>query len=328
MRWTFRRFIWILVAALMLVAIMSFWFTRNAKDDMIEIRVIIKSTDDSIEFWQVMKDGINIAAKEFGANVIVRGAKTESDIDEQIALVEEAIAEQPDAIILAANDYDRLVSVSEKVIKSGIKLFIVDSGIKADIAESTIATDNYKAGVKAGMEMRKQLGNRPAQVAIIKYVLASASVSDREDGVREVLGQDSNIEIFDTYYARGLEENAYEQMKLIMSEHPDVDGIICLNEMVSVGGGRAFRELNLKDKVVMIGFDSPIPVINLLEEDVIRATIVQKPFQMGYLSIKTAVDAIHGKKVPKTIDTGSVVITKQNMYEEKNQKLLFPFYGK
>jgi ribose transport system substrate-binding protein len=328
MQWSFRRFIWVLAVALMLLAILGFWLTRNSEDDTIEIRVIIKSTDDSIEFWRVMKDGIDIAAKEFGAHVIVRGAKTESDIDEQIALVEEAIAEKPDAIILAANDYDRLVPVSEKVRKSGIRLFIVDSGIKADIAQSVIATDNYKAGEKAGAEMKRQLGNRSAKVAIIKYVLAAASVSDREDGVRKVLGNDPNIELLDTYYAKGLEENAYELMKIIMNEHPDVDGIICLNEMVSVGGGRAFQELNLKDKVVMIGFDSPLPVIKLLEEGVIRATIVQKPFQMGYLSIKAAVDAAHGKRVPKVIDTGSEIITKQNMYEEENQKLLFPFYDK
>ncbi|WP_239616072.1 substrate-binding domain-containing protein [Cohnella mopanensis] len=328
MRWSFRRFIWLLVAGFMLVAIVGFWLTRIPEDKTIEIRVVIKSTDDSIEFWQVMKDGIDIAAEEFGAHVIVKGSKTESDIDEQIALVEEAIAEQPDAIILAANDYDRLVPVSEKVIKSGIRLFIVDSGIKADIAESIIATDNYKAGIKAGEEMKRQLGNRPTQVAIIKYVLAAASVSDREEGVRAVLGNDPNIDLLDTYYAKGLEENAYELMKIIMNEHPGVDGIICLNEMVSVGGGRAFQELNLKDKVVMIGFDSPIPVINLLEEGVIRSTIVQKPFQMGYLSIKAAVDAVQGKNVPKVIDTGSEIITKNNMFEEEYQKLLFPFYDK
>ncbi|MFC5529628.1 substrate-binding domain-containing protein [Cohnella yongneupensis] len=328
MRWSFRRFIWVLAAGVMLAAILGFWLTRISEDKKIEIRVIIKSTDDSIEFWQVMKDGIDIAAKEFGAHVIVKGAKSESDIDEQIALVEEAIAEKPDAIILAANDYDRLVPVSEKVKQSGIRLFIVDSGIKADIAESIIATDNYKAGEKAGTEMKRQLGNRPAQVAIIKYVLAAASVSDREDGVRAVLGKDPNIDLLDTYYAKGLEENAYDLMKVIMNEHPDVDGIICLNEMTSVGGGRAFQELNLKNKVALIGFDSPIPVIKLLEEGVIRSTIVQKPFQMGYLSIKAAVDATHGKSVPKVIDTGSEVITKQNMYEEEYQKLLFPFYDK
>ncbi|MBW7461445.1 substrate-binding domain-containing protein, partial [Paenibacillus sepulcri] len=107
-----------------------------------------------------------------------------------------------------------------------------------------------------------------------------------------------------------------------------VVGIIGLNEPTTVGAGRAIQELKLKDRVSLIGFDSSVNEIKLLDEGVMKATVIQRPFQMGYLSVKTAVDAVRGKKVPKMIDTGSLVITKQNMYEEENQKLLFPFVNK
>ncbi|MOA19354.1 hypothetical protein D3C78_1397310 [compost metagenome] len=77
--------------------------------------------------------------------------------------------------------------------------------------------------------------------------------------------------------------------------------------------------------VKLIGFDSSMKEISYLEEGVLQATIVQKPFNMGYLAVKTVIDARNGLKVQPKIDTGSEIITKENMYASDVQKLLFPF---
>jgi ribose transport system substrate-binding protein len=322
-KWLIRTVAFLLIVVICVV----YWLNGLSDKKQLEVTVIIKSTDASIEFWQVLIDGVNEAAQEFDTNVQVWGSKTETDVDEQIALVEKAIENRPDAIILAANDFDRLVPISEKVRKSGIKLIIVDSGINSDVAQSIVATDNVKAGKEAGQAMQQQIIG-PAKVAIISYVKNAASHIDREKGVREVLGNNPNVDLLDTYYVEGSEQNAYLKAKEILQKHTDVLGIIGLNEPTTVGAGRAIEELALKDRVKLIGFDSSINEIKLLDEGVMKATVIQRPFQMGYLSIKTAVEVVKGKKVSRFIDTGSLIITKQNMYEEENQKLLFPFVGK
>ena len=92
-----------------------------------------------------------------------------------------------------------------------------------------------------------------------------------------------------------------------------------------MGAGRAIRELGLVGKVKLVGFDSSVKEVKLLEEGVLQSTIVQKPFNIGYLGIKTAVSVIEGDKMPRHIYTDSVIINKDNMYTEENQKLLFPF---
>ncbi|QHW34798.1 ABC transporter substrate-binding protein [Paenibacillus rhizovicinus] len=324
---SYRRPLWVIAALVFLALTVWYGLTRFSKAEPIDIEVIIKSTDDSIEFWQVMKSGIEVAANEFGAHVEVTGSRTEADVDEQIALVAQAMDKKPDAIILAANDSSRLVPVSELAAKRGIDFFIVDSGIDSDIAKSIVATDNIKAGQEAGMQMRRQL-HVPGKVAIIKHVQTAASLKDREKGVRSILEGEKGITLLETFDAEGQQENAYEITKKLIREQPDLSGIVGLNEPASVGAGQAIREMNLQDRIKLIGFDSSKNEIKLLEEGVMQATIIQKPFQMGYLSIKTAVDAIRHRSVPKDIDTGSLVITKQNMYDEENQKLLFPYYDK
>ncbi|QJD82224.1 substrate-binding domain-containing protein [Cohnella herbarum] len=326
MPWKTQRSIGAIAFLLVAIVGLVYWFTGLSEKKPLDVTVIIKSTDASIEFWQVLVDGIHEASQEFDTNVEVWGSKAETDVDEQIALVEKAILNRPDAIVLAANDYDRLVPIAEEVKKSGIKLIIVDSGINSEVAQSIVATDNVKAGQEAGQAMQQQLEGL-SRVAIISYVKNAASHIDREKGIREVLAGNPNIELLDTFYVEGSEQNAYLMAKQILSDDSEKLGIIGLNEPTTVGAGKAIRELDLKDKVKLIGFDSSFNEIKLLDEGIIKATVIQRPFQMGYLSIKIAVDAVRGNKIPERVDTGSLLITKQNMYEEENQKLLFPFVG-
>ena len=320
----YKRMLIVILLLLVAAASVSYYAVGLSQRKPIHMSVIIKSEVASSEFWQVLIDGVYEAAQEFGVNVRVTGSMSETDVEEQIALVEQAIREKPDAIVLAANDFDRLVPVAERVRASGMKLIIVDSGINSDAAHSIVATDNIMAGQKAGEAMQQQL-HGTAKIAIISYVKNAASHIDREKGVRSVLEGSRGIERLETYYVEGSEENAYLMAKEILQSDQGVDGIIGLNEPTTVGAGRAIQELGLKDRVTLIGFDSSVNEIKLLDEGVMQATVIQRPFQMGYLSVKTAWEAVKRKNVPEMMDTGSLIITKQNMYEEENQKLLFPF---
>ncbi|WP_123041955.1 substrate-binding domain-containing protein [Cohnella candidum] len=315
--------------AILVLAAAALWLglARWSGPKEADIVVIIKSTNASLDFWQVVVDGVHDAAKEFKANVQVRGPAKETEVDEQIAILEKTIEERPDAIVLAASDYVRLAPAAEKARKNGIKLLILDSGIRSEAPQSIVATDNVKAGVEAGNAMLGQIEG-PAKIAIVSYVTSAGSLMDREKGVRSVLEGKPNITLLETIDAGGDNERAYEKTKELLLREPDLYGIVGLNEPTSVGAGRAVKDLGLKGKVKLIGFDSSIPEIKLLDEGVMQATVIQRPFQMGYLSVKTALEAIRGKKVPAMIDTSSLLITKNNMYEEENQKLLFPFVGK
>lgn len=323
-----RKIGWAALCAAVLL-VLYYAIVRWTGPDPVRIEVVIKSTDNSMDFWKVIQDGVRVAADEFGVEAKVTGSRTEADVEQQIAAVDAAIARKPDAIVLAATDRERLVPVAERVAKSGIRLIILDSGIASERAAGTVSTDNIKAGREAGAVMLEQLKGTagPAKVAIINYMGSAASLIAREQGVREVL-QGDGITLLGTYDAEGLQDNAYTIAMRVIREHPDLTGIVGLNEPTSVGAGRAILDLGKEGDIRLVGFDSSMNEIKLLERGVMQATIIQKPFQMGYLSVKAAVDIVRGGpgSVPKFIDTGSLVITKQNMYEEENQKLLFPFY--
>lgn len=287
------------------------------------ILFVPKTIDGDFEFWQVMDQGVFAAAKEYGVKVQVVGTNTETDIDGQIRLLEKALSDKPKGIILAATDYNRLIPIARKIKDAGITLITVDSGINGGISSSFIATNNYEAGIKAGESLRKWVAP-DSTIAIISFVKGSATAIERESGVRDNL-QDGGYTVLDTYYSNGFQDKAYEIATNLLLTKPEIKGIISLNEPSTVGAAKAVQDLGANSRVKLIGFDNSMDEIAFLEDGILQAIVVQKPFNMGYLAVKTALQVYNGEKVSSRIDTGSEVITKENMYTSENQKLLFPF---
>ncbi len=287
-----------------------------------KIIVILKSVDyDHLWFWQTVKDGVESACKDYGVDYSILGPFSETQVDEQIQIVEQAIRLKPDAIVLAATDYDRLVPVAKEIKEARIPLITIDSFINSRDADTKIGTNNYDAGKNAGAALMENI-SPGSQVVIMSYIQGSSTARDRESGVRDYLK--GRVEIVKTLYSSGEADIAYEQASLLLNTNPNVKGIIALNDPTAIGAARALSESGKKDEVVLIGFDNSLAVLQSVEAGVVKDTIVQRPFNMGYLGITAALDIIHRKTVEPFIDTGSKVINRQNMLLPENQKLLFP----
>lgn len=301
--------------------------TKHKKvDQNTRIVVIYKSIASGLEFWDVVKDGMAVASREFGVQVKVVGpeSKSEKDVDGQIEIVENTINEKPDAIVIVAGDYNRLIPPVEKAKEAGIKVITMDSGLNSDVSECFIATDNVEAGRKAGEQLARLL-DKDAEVAIISHVEGTMTAVDREKGLREILYKNNIKKIHGPFFSEGELEKATRITKELLLAKPGIKGVVGLNEGSTVGVANAIKEMGLSGRIKLVGFDNSFDEIKLIEEGVIQATVVQNPFNMGYRGIEMAVKSLEGKKISKWIDTGSVVVTKENMYTTENQRLLFPF---
>ncbi|CAM4122093.1 substrate-binding domain-containing protein [Paenibacillus alkaliterrae] len=292
------------------------------------ITIVLKTNHVHSEFWQTVSTGVQAAAKEFGVIIDIKGPLSEMDSDEQIRMIDEAIAQKPDAFILAAADYSKFAPSAEKIRESGAKLILIDSPIPINWADSFLATDHVEAGKKAGISLAGHGNGESFKVVAIGDRNGTAAEEEREAGFRQVLSDLPEVEYVGVYYFEGTEDTAYERVKKLLTLYPDIQGIIALNEKATLGAAKAIKEKKWAQKIKIIGFDSSIYVIKLLEEGIIHATVVQKPFNMGYLSIETAVKALNGVKVNPRVDLGSNVITSDNMYTKENQELLFPLVEK
>jgi ribose transport system substrate-binding protein len=319
----------IILVVLSIVAVMAVVFVYRGKNTIEagseskpRIAVILKTVDyKNLAFWQTVKDGIESAAKDFNVEISIQGPMSETQVDEQITIIKNALKTKPDAFVIAAADFDRLIPVAKEIKAANIPLVTIDSFINGDMADTKIGTDNYDAGQKAGAALMEIIPSG-SKVVIMSYVQGTSSAIDRESGVRDFLN--GRVDLEETIFSGGEIDVAYKQASYILDSDPEVRGIIALNDPTTIGAARALSESNRKQDVVLIGFDNSLTVLGFVEAEVVKDTIVQKPFNMGYLGIKTALDLIQGKKADPFIDTGSKVINRQNMLLPENQKLLFP----
>ncbi len=324
---------WYLIALSIFTAIVLFMVITfsSAKDAVSHfslkepIQIVMKSEGQPMDFWDVVDKGIDEAAKEFGIQVKLSGPRYEKEVNKQIKIMDQVIDLHPPLIILAASDYKRLVPSVERAHKLGIPVVTIDSGVDSSLPVSFIATDNKAAGIKAGREMHRLLDARKLKkVAIVSHIQGTATAIDREAGVSEGL---KDTPVTGTWFCDVEQEKAY-RITLELIKDPALGGIIALNEVATLGVAQAIEEKKLQNKIIVVGFDNAIKELSLLEAGVIKATVVQQPYNMGYLAVKTAVEYLKGEKVAPFIDTGSILITKDNMFKREYQELLFPFSNK
>lgn len=289
------------------------------KSDLPQILVAPKGLVHS--FWVTVKAGADSAGKEFGAEIIWKGPSLETDISGQIAILEDYINKDVDAIVLAACDAKGLINTVKKATARQIPVVTIDSGIDADLALSHVATNNIAAAEKAA-EVLAELIDKTGKVACIPFVPGAATSIMRENGFLAGIKKFPKIQVAAIHYSQSEVAVGMAVTEDILTAHPDIKGIFAANEAGTIGVVQGLKSKNKAGQVKVVGFDAAKNEILALKEGVVDALIVQDPFKMGYMGVKMATLALQGKPVEKKVDTGVYVVTRENLNTPEIRKLL------
>ena len=298
-----------------------------------EIAVIVKTGNSS--FWQNVQTGAFSAQKELKAktpklSVTFLGAQSESNIAEEINIVQSAIDRGVKAIVLAPSDVTALVPAVKQAKDAGIPVIIIDSLLSGDKSNyvAFMATDNDAAGRACAKELidrvKAATGSDTGKIAVMSYVAGVGSEIGRVGGFKDYIAKNSHLQIVTTQYSNADMPTAMNQTTNVLSANPDLVGIFGANEPTAVGMGRAIAQAGLAGKIVAIGFDGNSALANFVKDGTLQAIAVQSSFNMGYLGVKTAYDvAIAKKKVAAYVDTGFLIVTKDNVDSQAAKNVLY-----
>lgn len=266
-------------------------------------------------FWQSVKAGAEKAGSELGATIKWVGAQKETDTAGQIGVVENQMTAKVDGIALAPLDKAALASTIKKVHAAGVPIVIFDSA--ADVPDdqyvSFVATDNRKGGEMAAKRMGEICGGK-GKVVLVPNAANSASTMDREAGFEETIKKDfPGMTVVRSNYGESDRSKSLNVSQDVLSANPDVVGIFGSCEPCAIGALKAVEAKGLKGKVKIIAFDNTTEIEKSITEGTIDSVVIQNPFKMGYESVKALIAAKKGEKVEKKIDTGVVLMTKDNM---------------
>lgn len=301
-------------------------FSGCAKQETVSTISVITKTQN-LEFWDVVNNGAAAAGEELGYNIVCDAPESEVQIGVQIDLIDKAVKNGSKAIIIAPINGVDLNEALKSAESKGVKIVTIDTKTANDTF-SYVGSDNYSAGAIAGREAKKLI-DASGKIGVIALSEGSPSSSSRVEGFKSELGLDSDsgdvkASVVDVKYCDSDKATAKQQALELISDHPDIEMIFGVNQNSTIGICEAVAEKGLSGSIDVVGFNASEEEIDYIKSGVLKGTIVQNPFNMGYLGVRNAVKLIDGESVPLVTDTGVTYISMDNLDDESVQQLLYP----
>ena len=282
-------------------------------------------------YWKAIHSGAlkaetDLAQRGVSIRISHKAPVREDDREEQAKIVEGFVRQKVDGIVLAPFDSRTLVKRVEEAARNGIPTVVVDSGLQSPSIVSFIATDNSKAGFLAADRIG-QLLDGPGNVLMLRYQEGSASTEERERGFAQrlrIAHPNLRLIVSDEYASTTRDSAKKAAQNMLIRYGNDLRGIFTPNESTTAGMLMALTAVQKAGRITLVGFDSSDVYLDSMRSGQIHGLVVQDPFRMGELAVKTMVDHLTGKSVPKRIDTGAAMVTPENIDLPNIQSLLRP----
>lgn len=239
-------------------AVVDYTCISNPESDK-QIYVILKNYHGA--YWEKVIDGITEAAKKLDEAVYLGGIDNETDISGQIDLMNQAIEQGADGILLAPADSNSLADSCQKVREKDIPVVLIDSSINSSEFDACYMTDNIDAGEMAAKEMLEMLydaGNSPTDPLEVGIQLSSDSSQAMVNRVSGFLNfwagnapeqweivQDIRVNGGDT-------KKAQSDAAVLLRENADIKGFFGCNNTSTVGIVNTLFEEERTDVVLNI----------------------------------------------------------------------------
>ena len=298
-------------------------------------------------FWQAVYKGAETKAAELGDTMNFVGPNSESDIADQVQMINNAINAQPAAIGLAALDTNAAMDAITQAQAAGIPIIGFDSGVPGapeGAIYANAATDNYAAGQLAAEETYKLIGEKVeaggVRIGVLSQDATGESLISRGTGFIDKMaelavaaGKTVGVIGNDYFVGAFAGENAGEGADVIIevlvpsqvtAELSAIDAQTLLNKADTIciyGSNSHSAEAlvtadsnigKLGKDVIGVGFDSGIAIMDAIRAEKLAGAITQAPVAMG-AAVVELLHAVASGETVADVDTGCQWYTAANI---------------
>lgn len=298
------------VSCMALVAGCSGGDKEASSDGKESVAVVLKTL--SSPYWKYVEAGAVAAGEDLGVHVTVVGPAAESQVIEQVNMLEDQISQSPGAIVVAPSQSETVVPILESASQSNLPVLLIDSDADFEGKTTFIGTENHTAGQEGGKLLASML-QKGDKVVLIEGAIGNPATDDRIKGAKEAL-EEAGLEVVAQQPGDSDKTKAMSVMENILQKNSDVKGVFAANDDMALGVLRAVEAKGLDVKV--IGTDGTEEAVQSILDGKLAGTIAQSPYNMGYQGVETALKAIKGEKVDERLDSGIDIITNENAKEK------------
>ncbi len=300
-----------MVFTLALMMVLGFYCVGASVYAAGERFVLVSHAPDSDSWWNTIKNAIKVAGEQMDVSVEYRNPPT-GDLADMARIVEQAVASNPNGLIVTIADFDVLSGPVEKAVRKGIPVITINSGTHEQSrklgALLHVGQPEYDAGKGAGL--RAKAGGVTKFLCVNHYITNPASV-ERCTGFADGLGVELGNQMIDSGMDPGESKN---KVIAYLRANPDTNGILTLGPNSAHPTIAALGTMKLSGKIFMGTFDLSDEIAAAVKEGTIAFAIDQQPFLQGYLPVVILTNLARYGVVPgNNINSGPGFVTKKNI---------------
>jgi ABC-type sugar transport system substrate-binding protein len=262
--------------------------------------------------WLEAKRGAEDAAKKLGFQLSWVGPSG-IDMDAQVQQIEIAIAQKVAGVFNCPLNPEAFLGVYAKAKEAGVPII----NVQVDTPESTrlafIGTGMVEYGQMAAEVLAKKM-NGKTNIAVVQTSMDSGNQNAEFDAFKKVIdAKYPGMKVIVRETDQSDMVVAADKINAILSTYPQVDSLFCLEGSAAPAAARVLKERGLKDKVTVLGIDDMPETLGAIREKLIWGTLTQNYYFMGYQGSQMFLDHLAGKKVPSITDSGTTLVTLENV---------------
>jgi ribose transport system substrate-binding protein len=242
--------------------------------------------------------GADRTARRFGAAVTHYVPEKPDDADEQIALIDAAIAQRSDAIVLVPVHPTKINAAIRRIVDAGIPLIGFLNAYTEPWPLVYVGADDRAIGVKIATYLYEHLGGR-GNVAILEGAAHSVTSRARVEGFHEALARFPGIRIAATLCGDYLREPARRAMAEYLATEPAFDAILAANDDMALGALQALDATGRRCTVA--GVNAVPEAIAAIREGRLLATADFNALKISEIATEAAIRHLRGEALPREI---------------------------
>ena len=314
------------------------------------------------QYWQAVLKGAQEEADRLGVTMNFVGPNSESDIADQVQMLNSAINAKPAAIGLAALSTDACNDALQQAKDAGIPIVGFDSGVpddKTGAVKATASTNNENAAAIAAEKfgeneviveaMKNADSKKPVIIGCLSQDAVSASITGRTTGFVNKMAEIAEMyqpgkvsieghakwekKVADPAIIIEVAVSATTEATAVQTAANSLLGkkpvaIFCSNEgavtgfLSAVSDGEDLAEGGKYGDIIVAGFDAGAAQKNAVRNGWFYGSVTQDPYQIGYKAVEMAVMAAKGESV-SDVDTGAQWYNAENIDDEMISLLVY-----
>jgi ribose transport system substrate-binding protein len=271
-------------------------------------------------FWVYMRQGAEKAAVELKAQGIQVDIQQMApiqtfNVEEQVAIFENAITMKVDAIGICVIDQTAVISQVNKAVAAGIPVAALSTDIPDSDRTVFAGQDNAvvaEAVAKIAIDKQGGVGN----YIILSGIPGNFISEQRDTGYKAAIAAYSGAALLDIQPAEFNRAKGLSIMENMLTKYPagEIQGVFTVNDEVALGAMEAIQAAGRGEEIMVIGIDGNEDAANAVKAGTMLATAADDPWMKGYVAVYNLVYKLQNDaKFQENPEVKVIYVTQDNV---------------